>query len=192
MKLGFPSCLLWITNWIFLFIANPPIWFITAYVLLNVEDSIPFQLHNWYLLGTILVSKVLTKDKYHSWCLSTEVTSKAKNKINFVSVLIAQRINIDPLFAVWERNNSMIIYWILNFKDTEETIIYARIAREMWNEPRTSFVKVMNREIFQLHKELWINFHTNCYRQDIIVKSKKTIKIKKQPTEWEMRRLNAT
>lgn len=80
--------------------------------------------------GSVLVSKVLSRDR------SIEVTLKAKKKIKSINGTIWQPIDINPLFAVWERCNSMVISWILNSvsNDIVETILYARTTREMWED----------------------------------------------------------
>ncbi|KAG2716582.1 hypothetical protein I3760_03G133200 [Carya illinoinensis] len=76
---------------------------------LNVDDSNPYHLQNGDLPRSMLVSKVLTRDNYHSWCKSMEMTLKAKNKMEFINGAVVQPTDTDPLCAMWDPYNSMVL-----------------------------------------------------------------------------------
>lgn len=46
---------------------------------------------------------------------------------------IVQPLALNPLYAIWERCNNIVLSWILNSvsRDIGETIMYARTAKEM-------------------------------------------------------------
>ncbi|XP_035545114.1 uncharacterized protein LOC118348197 [Juglans regia] len=122
----------------------------------NTEDSSPYHLQNGDSLGSILVSNLLTGDNYTSWSRSMEMALKAKNKIGFINLAITQPVETNFSYAKWDRCNSMVLSWILNFvvRDIGEIIVYAKTARDMWDELKHQFSQGNGPRIFQLQKQL--------------------------------------
>nr|GEU42809.1 uncharacterized mitochondrial protein AtMg00810-like [Tanacetum cinerariifolium] len=87
----------------------------------NYEDTTsvnhPLFLHKNDHLGLILISKKLTgSENYSSWRISLMIPLNAKNKLKILTNDYPEPDSDSPLRALWERNNVMIISWILNTK----------------------------------------------------------------------------
>ncbi|XP_041011279.1 uncharacterized protein LOC121255050 [Juglans microcarpa x Juglans regia] len=118
------------------------------------DSSSPFHLQNGDSPGSILVSNLLTGDNYNSWCRSMEMALKAKNKIGFINGAIPQPVEADSSYPKWDRCNSMVLSWILNSvsRDIRETVVYAKTAKDMWDELKHQFSQGNGPRIFQLQK----------------------------------------
>ena len=65
--------------------------------------------------GLILISKKLTgSESYSTWRRSIMIALNAKNKMKIITNEYQEPDTDSPLRALWERNNDMIISWILN------------------------------------------------------------------------------
>ncbi|GKA26929.1 retrovirus-related pol polyprotein from transposon TNT 1-94 [Tanacetum coccineum] len=75
----------------------------------------PLFLHQNDHRGLILISKKLIGlENYSSWRRSMTIALNAKNKYKIITKEYPERALNSPLKALWERNNDMIISWILN------------------------------------------------------------------------------
>ncbi|GKG30804.1 cysteine-rich receptor-like protein kinase 8 [Tanacetum coccineum] len=74
-----------------------------------------FYLHQTDHPGLILISKKLSvSDNYSSWKGSMMIALNAKNKMKIINVEFPKPSSDLTTRALWERNNDMIISWILN------------------------------------------------------------------------------
>ncbi|GJT31278.1 cysteine-rich receptor-like protein kinase 8 [Tanacetum coccineum] len=77
----------------------------------------PLFLHQNDHPGLILISKkLLRSENYSSWRRSMKIALNAKNKLKIITKQYPEPNDTSPLRALWERNNDMIISWILNTK----------------------------------------------------------------------------
>ena len=76
----------------------------------------PLFLHQNDHPGLILISKkLLGSENYSSWRRSMTIALNAKNKLKIITKEYPEPPDAtSPLRALWERNNDMIISWILN------------------------------------------------------------------------------
>ncbi|GJZ90791.1 cysteine-rich receptor-like protein kinase 8 [Tanacetum coccineum] len=81
----------------------------------TITPDHPLYLHQTDHPGLILISKKLTRsDNYGSWRRSMMIALNAKNKYRItIGEYLEPSINCDTR-VLWERNNDMIISWILN------------------------------------------------------------------------------
>ncbi|GJT26796.1 cysteine-rich receptor-like protein kinase 8 [Tanacetum coccineum] len=94
--------------------------------------------------GLILISKKLTgSDNYSTWRRSMVIALNAKNKMKIVNGDFAEPNIISLIRALWERNNDMIISWILNIvvdqivqlKQIDCTVeVYYHKLKGLWDE----------------------------------------------------------
>ena len=65
--------------------------------------------------GLVLISKKLTgSDNYSSWKRSLTIALNAKNKMKIINGEFVEPSVDYELRTLWERNNDMLISWILN------------------------------------------------------------------------------
>ena len=84
-----------------------------------------------------------------------------KNKLGFIDGSISKPTGIDAdLLRSWTRNNNMVISWILNSvsKEISASIIFSKIASEIWLNLKDRFQQTNGPRLFQLHCDL-INLH---------------------------------
>ncbi|GKD67504.1 cysteine-rich receptor-like protein kinase 8 [Tanacetum coccineum] len=101
-------------------------------------------LHQNDHLGLILISKKLVgSENYSSWRRSMMIALNAKNKLKIITNEYQEPTIESPLRALWERNNDMIISWILNTLTNEITQLkqtncsvkmYYQKLKGLWDE----------------------------------------------------------
>ena len=81
---------------------------------LNLNNpSNPFRLDTGDNPGIILVTNLLTGDKYATWSCVMWRALRAKNKLAFITRTINQPTNQeDHLFDLFERCNDMVVLWL--------------------------------------------------------------------------------
>ncbi|KAL4575087.1 hypothetical protein LXL04_021928 [Taraxacum kok-saghyz] len=123
----------------------------------NSNSNDPFFVHHSDNPGSILVSQILTGENYASWSRSMKIALSAKNKFEFVdgSITRPDDTNQERL-KLWQRNNNIIISWILNAvsKEISASIIYLETSAEMWKELSERFQQSNGPRIFQIKRSL--------------------------------------
>ena len=76
--------------------------------------------------GLILVSSPLTETNYHAWCRAMTMALVSKNKLRFADDSIVKLEYENPLRIPWERNNTIVLTWILRSLSPEnyQSILY--------------------------------------------------------------------
>ncbi|XP_061342845.1 uncharacterized protein LOC133289010 [Gastrolobium bilobum] len=79
-----------------------------------------------------------------------------KNKLVFVNGTLICLSPTDLLFSVWNRCNSMVISWILNFvtKDIADSLLYFSNAYEVWSDLKTRYSQANGPRIFHLKQQI--------------------------------------
>jgi len=69
------------------------------------------------------------------------VALSVNNKLPFINDTLPQPLENYPSFLTWFRVNSVVILWLYNLvsKEIITSILFAIIAREIWEELRTCF-----------------------------------------------------
>ena len=62
----------------------------------------------------------------------------------------------DPTYAAWTRGNNVVICWLYNsvYKDIITSILFAKTAKEIWDDLKTRFSRKNGPRIFQLRRQL--------------------------------------
>ncbi|XP_050229563.1 uncharacterized protein LOC126678711 [Mercurialis annua] len=98
--------------------------------------SSPFFVHPGESPSLVLVSNLLTESNYHSWYISMRMSLISKNKYKFVDGSIVPPLRNDEIFAVWERCNTLVMFWL--YRSVSQTIADSvscmDSALEIWND----------------------------------------------------------
>ena len=84
-----------------------------------------------------------------------------RNKFAFVDGSIPKPDGTDPwLMASWERNNNIVVSWLLNSisKEISASIIYQIVAADIWSTLKARYQQGNGPRIFQLKKDLMNTF----------------------------------
>ncbi|XP_016484931.2 retrovirus-related Pol polyprotein from transposon RE1 [Nicotiana tabacum] len=104
----------------------------------------------------VLVNSVFDGKGYGGWCRAIIIAFSAKNKLGFIDGTFYQPDATSTDFKHWNRCNDMVISWILNSlsKDIAESVLYSKIANEIWKELEVRFGQCNGAQLYQLQKEL--------------------------------------
>ncbi|XP_073119931.1 uncharacterized protein [Henckelia pumila] len=109
------------------------------------DPSSPYFLHHSDNPGMILVSQQLAGDNFAFWSRSMKIALSVKNKLGFLDGSIikppASEVN---LLTAWNRNNNIVISWLLNSVSNEisASILFAESALDIWNDLRECFEQI--------------------------------------------------
>ncbi|GLT64494.1 hypothetical protein SLA2020_369830 [Shorea laevis] len=119
------------------------------------QDS-PYYLHPSDDPGRILVTTLLNGDNYHTWRRVMQNALYAKNKIGFVDGTLEKPETTSSQYQAWMKCNSMVLSWILNTvtKELQDSVAYAEIAKEIWNELLERFTQGNASRVHELKLEL--------------------------------------
>ena len=120
------------------------------------DSSSPYFLQNGDHPGLVLVTHQLTGPNFNSWSCAMRMALMTKNKLSFVDGLITRPTEDDLLFGAWNRCNSMVISWILNFvtREIAGSLLYIETAVDIWNDLHDRFHQSNGPRIFQIKKSL--------------------------------------
>ncbi|XP_071712615.1 uncharacterized protein [Rutidosis leptorrhynchoides] len=105
----------------------------------------PLFLHQNDNLGLILISKKLIgSENYSSWKRSMMIALNAKNKLKIVTKEYREPAIGTDLRSLWERNNDMIISWILNTVSEEigNRLNFINSASSLWDELHEHYAQI--------------------------------------------------
>ncbi|XP_075486552.1 uncharacterized protein LOC142526187 [Primulina tabacum] len=123
-----------------------------------IEDPMsPYFLHHADNPGLMLVSQALTGENYISWSRAMKIALPVKNKLGFIDrSVVKPSDNESTLLNYWNRNNNIVISWILNSvsKEISASIIFAVSAAEIWQDLKERFQQSNGPRIFQLRREM--------------------------------------
>ncbi|XP_071712252.1 uncharacterized protein [Rutidosis leptorrhynchoides] len=104
-----------------------------------------------------LISKKLTgSDNYSSWKRSMMIVLNAKNKLKIITKEYKELEITSPLRALWERNNDMIISWILNTvtEEISNSLSFINSAHHLWHELHEHYSQIDGHRIYQLAHDI--------------------------------------
>ena len=105
----------------------------------------------------ILISKKLTGfDNYSSWRRSLMIALNAKNKLKIITNEYPEPYINSSLRALWERNNDMIISWILNTVTDRisNNLSFVHSTSALQNELQEHYSQLDGHIIYQLTNEI--------------------------------------
>ncbi|GKB61616.1 cysteine-rich receptor-like protein kinase 8 [Tanacetum coccineum] len=107
--------------------------------------------------GLVLISKKLTSsDNYSPWRRSMVIDLNAKNKMKIVNEDFVEPNITSPIRALWERNNDMIISWILNtvVDQIGNNLNFINSVNKLWLELQEHYAQIDGHKIFQLTNDI--------------------------------------
>ena len=120
------------------------------------DPSNPLFLYHSDHPGVILVSYPLTEDNYNTWSHAMIMASSAKNKIEFIDGSIKHPEDASVAESQhWNRCNDMVKSWMLNSisKEISLSVIYCKLASEIWADLKERLSQVNGPYIFQVEKK---------------------------------------
>lgn len=103
-----------------------------------IDESSPYYVHNPVI---VLVSPVLTRQNYHQWAQSMELSLITKNRIGFIDGTIPIPSKTDSMFSTWRRANNLVVRWIFASvsESIAKSILYSDAAYNIWNQLKKRF-----------------------------------------------------
>ncbi|WMV26985.1 hypothetical protein MTR67_020370 [Solanum verrucosum] len=122
-----------------------------------VDYNHPLFLNPSEVSGVQIISFQLTCiENYSVWYRSMRVALLGRNKLGMVDGTCAKDKFPNELGNHWERVNAIVLAWIMNFvaKELLGGIMYALIAKSVWDDLYERFHKVDGVRTFNLHKNI--------------------------------------
>ena len=108
--------------------------------------------------GVSLVVQHLTEENYSTWSKAVFIALDAKTKLGFIDGFIPKPHSVDhPCHIAWCKCNSTILAWLFNSisKDLQPSMVYFKIAREVWLDLQHRFSQGNGPQIFELRREVF-------------------------------------
>ncbi|XP_071688874.1 uncharacterized protein [Rutidosis leptorrhynchoides] len=125
----------------------------------------PLFLHQNDNPSIILISKKLTgSENYDSWKRSMMIALNAKNKLKIITNEYPEPAADSNLRPLWERNNDMVISWILNTVTDEiiNSLNFINSASKLWHELQEHYSQIDGHRIYQLANDISQLKQNNC------------------------------
>ena len=113
------------------------------------DPASPYFLHLGESPGLLLVSSVLTESNYHIWSRAMIVALDAKNKVGFIDGTLPQPVLNDPLRVIWDRNNEVILAWMVRALCFEiaQSVMFITKASDLWLELKLRLLRILILEL---------------------------------------------
>ncbi|XP_071713208.1 uncharacterized protein [Rutidosis leptorrhynchoides] len=128
---------------------------------MNIEDTNssnnPLYLHQNDHPGLVLISRKLTgSDNYGNWKRSMMIALNAKNKLKILTCEYREPEKDSILRPLWERNNDMIISWILNTltEEISNSLNCVSSAKDVWLELQEHYSQIDAHRVYQLANDV--------------------------------------
>ncbi|GJT76632.1 cysteine-rich receptor-like protein kinase 8 [Tanacetum coccineum] len=111
----------------------------------TITPDHPLFLHQTDHPGLLLISKKLTgSDNYGSWKRSMMIALNDKSKLKIVTGEFTEPGITSSIRALWERNNDMIISWILNVvvEQISNNLNFVNSASKLWSELQEQYSQI--------------------------------------------------
>ena len=121
------------------------------------NSSSPYFLSNSDNPSVSLVVQHLTEENYSTWGRAVLIALDAKTKLGFIDGSIPKLESVDhPCYFAWYKCNSIVLAWLFNsvLKDLQPSVVYFKIAREVWLDLQHRFVQGNGPRIFELKREI--------------------------------------
>ena len=86
------------------------------------------------------------------------VALDAKNKLGFIDGTLPQPVLNDPLRVIWDRNNKVILAWIVRALCFEiaQSVMFITKASDLWLELKLRFAQNNHTQIADMQEELYL------------------------------------
>jgi len=111
----------------------------------------------------ILTNKQFNGGNYINWSNAARMGLGAKLKLGFVDHTIPKPNENSPDLQNWLTYDYMVRCWLLNSltPETSECFMYAKSAKELWDELVERFGEANGPLIYQLHRDLTLLMQDN-------------------------------
>ena len=98
---------------------------------------------------------IITGENFDNWKRSV-IALLAKHKIAFIDGSCTIPGSTSPLFTLWQRNNAMVLSWLLNSLSDKikNSILIFETALELWNDLEEIFGQFNKAKLFQAQKDV--------------------------------------
>lgn len=105
------------------------------------SQSNPYYLHANESPALELVSSKLDGPNYHPWARAMTMALSCKNKLVFVDGSILKPSKDDRKYSIWERNNNMVVSWIIRALSPTigRSVLWIDTAYGIWNDLKRRF-----------------------------------------------------
>jgi len=122
----------------------------------QIEPTDPLYIHPLDSPGLPLVSNIFNGENFDNWKRSVIIALSAKHKVAFIDGSCTCPAPTSPLFTFWQRNNAMVISWLLNSLNdsNRNSVLYYDTALELWKDLEERFGQSNKARLFQVQKEV--------------------------------------
>ena len=133
--------------------------------LLQIEPTDPLYIHPSNNSGLPLVSNIFNEEGFDNWKRSVIIALSAKHKVALIDGTCPCLNSTSPLYTVWQRNNAMVLSWLLNSlsESIRNSVLYFETAKELWNDLEEMFGQSNKARLFQVQKDV------TCLSQEDLV-----------------------
>ncbi|MFS7921946.1 putative transcription factor interactor and regulator CCHC(Zn) family [Helianthus anomalus] len=105
---------------------------------------------------TIVIVKLKGSENYRIWSNAMYLALQVKNKIGFVDGTCLRSTSDEVLGRQWDRCNSIVLTWILNFvfEELYLGLVYSRIAPDVWKDLKKTYDKIDGSVVFNLYQKI--------------------------------------
>jgi len=99
----------------------------------QIEPTNPLYIHLSDQPGQPLVSTLFNGDNFDNWRRSVIIALSTKHKVVFIDGTCECPATTTPLFILWQRNNAMVLSWLLNSwnESIRNSVLYFETARDL-------------------------------------------------------------
>ncbi|XP_055814413.1 uncharacterized protein LOC129884063 [Solanum dulcamara] len=128
----------------------------TNNTMVTYDVSHPYHLNPSDSPGMNLIHSIFDGRGFPGWRRSIFIALSAKKKLGFINGCIKAPEPTSRDYEQWSCVNDMIIAWLLNALslDIRDSVIYSKIAKELWDSLEQRFGKLDGAKLYQLQKEL--------------------------------------
>lgn len=102
----------------------------------QIERTDPLYIHPPDSPRQALVTNIFNGENYDSWKRSVMIALSARHKVAFIDKTCANQSSASPLYILWQRNNAMVLSWLLNSltENIRNSVLYFETAKELWTD----------------------------------------------------------
>jgi len=121
-----------------------------------MEPTDPLCIHPSDNPGIPLVSTLFNGENFDNWKRSVVIALSAKHKLALVDGSYPEPGTGSPLLVLWERNNAMVLSWLLNSltENIRNSVLYFETANELWQDLEVRFGQSNKVRLFQVQKDV--------------------------------------
>ena len=122
----------------------------------QIEPTDPLFIHPSDNPGQPLVSSIFNGENFDNWRRSVIIALSAKHKVAFINGTYPCPDSSSPLFTLWQRNNAMVLYWLLNSvnESIRNSVLYFDTAQNLWKDLEERFGQSNKARLFQVQKDV--------------------------------------